>query len=198
MPSTPISCRELDLLVHEALHVHNEHARATADSVRRKLHARLLDLTARFERVLAEEIPDESLRAAWRRHLHNRGPAPDAPLPQPIVAFRGRSDAGSEMVVREAPGGELRMEVDGALVERPRALDLRLDHGTWSLPMEGLGYFRETFVAAAEAVTRLRGWADDPQGEPPWPELRGLAADGLIDRTFGLTARGRRVLGRAA
>ena len=79
MPRPPISCRELDLLVHEALHVHNEHARATADSVRRKLRARLLELEARFERTLAEEVPDEALRRAWRDHLHARGPAPSKP-----------------------------------------------------------------------------------------------------------------------
>lgn len=201
MPRPPISCRELDMLVHEALHVHNEHARATADSVRRKLHARLLELEARFERTLAEEVPDEALRRAWRDHLHARGPAPSEPHPLPIIVFRGRSEANSDILVREAPSAELQVEVDGALIdhtpERAGALNLRLDRGAWFLRVERLGDFREVF-ASAETLQPLRAWADDPRGEPPWSELRGLAADGLIDRTFALTPRGRRALGRAA
>lgn len=198
MPSPPISCRELDLLVHEALHVHNEHARATADAVRRKLQARLLDLQARFDRTLVEEVPDEALRDAWRRHLHTRGPAPDQPSPVPIIVFRGRSEAGAEVVVHEAHSGALQIEVDGALVvrsvDRTGDLPLRTDAGGTFLDLEGLGPFRETFVASAEATAALRAWAEHPRGQPPWSALRELAADGLIDRTFALTPRGRRAI----
>jgi hypothetical protein len=202
MQSAPVSCRELDLIAHEALHVRNEHARATADTVRRKLHARLLDLEARFERTLAREIPDEALRTAWLRHLRARGGAPEEPSPLPIVIFRGRSEAGAEVEVRGAADDALEIAVDGAIVDRSvsraATLPLRLDHGTWLLPVSNLGDFRETYGAAPEAVEALRAWVDQPRGEPPWAELRTLAADGLIDRTFALTPRGRRALGRAA
>ncbi len=206
MLSPPISCHDLDRLVHEALHVRNEHARATADSVRRKLQARLLDLESRFERMLAEEVPDAALRRAWTQHLHGRGPAPDAPSALPIVVFRGRSEAGSEVVVRASPGGDLLVEVDGAVVDhgagrgggRAGALDLRSDRGASFLRLDGLGEFREEFAASAPALDALRAWADDPRGEPPWSVMRELAADGLIDRTFALTPRGRRALGRSA
>jgi hypothetical protein len=201
MASPSISCRELDLLVREAAHVHNEHARATADSVRRKQGARLLELEARFERTLAEEVPDEELRRAWREYLHGRGPAPSEPRPIPMVLFRGRSEAGSEVLVRETPRGELGIEVDGALVNRTvdsaSVPNRTLEGGVGLLRIEGLGDFRETFVAPPDAVEALRAWTDDPRGEPPWPKQRELAADGLVDRTFALTRRGRRALGRA-
>ncbi len=202
LPNTCRSFRELDLLVHEAAHVHNEHKRATADSVRRKLGARLLELEARFERMLAEGVPDEALRHAWREHLHARGPAPSEPRPLPIVLFSGRSDAGSQVLVRLAKDGALRIEVDGALVDRTTdsasALRLREGAGAWLFRIEGLGDFRETFASSSEAMAALRTWADHPRGAPPWTEMRELAADGLVDRNFSLTSRGRRALGRAA
>lgn len=196
MPSLPFGCRELDLLVHEALHVHNEHARATAPSIRRKLHARLLDLEERFERTLAESVPDEELRRAWHEHLHCRRPVPTEPPPLPIIVFQGRSEAGSEVVVRGAPDGELHIDVDGAPFHRASALDLREDSGQWSCHTDGLGDFRETFAASPDALEALRVWVAHPRGEPPWRELRELAADGLVDRHFALTPRGRRALGR--
>lgn len=198
MPSPPVGFRELDLLVHEALHVHNEHARATSESVRRKLHARLLELQERFERVLDESVPDEALRHAWREHLHARGPAPAEPRPPPIVAFRGRSDAGSEVVVHAASNGELRVEVDGGLLNRATALNLRHDRGAWSFAIDGLGDFSETFVASASAVEALRAWVGKPRGKPPWEHLPELADDGLVAKDFALTPRGRRALGQPA
>jgi hypothetical protein len=202
MPNPPISCREIELLVRETQHVHNQHARATADSVRRKQHARLLELETRFERTLKEEVPDEALRQAWRDHLHLRGPAPSEPQPLPIIVFRGRSEATSEVLVRETASAELRIEVDGALLQRTVAraggLDLRHEGASWLLRIEGLGDFRETFAASPGAIDALRAWTDHPSGEPPWKEYRELAADGLVDRTFALTPRGRRALGRGA
>ncbi|WP_437284742.1 hypothetical protein [Sorangium sp. So ce406] len=198
MPSPPIGCRELDLLVHEALHVHNEHARATSESVRRKLHARLLELEERFERVLTESVSDEAVRRAWREHLHARGPAPAEPPPPPILVFRGRSEAGSEVVVRVASSGELRVEVDGALLNRTVALALRQDGERSFFPIKGVGDFGETFVASPEAIEALRAWVDEPRGQPPWEHLRELADDGLVGKDFALTPRGRRALGRTA
>jgi hypothetical protein len=192
------------LLVHEILHVHNEHARASASAVRRKLEARLLELEERFERVLTESVPDEALRLLWHEHLHQRAPAPAEPPPVRMILFRGRSEAGSELVVHEAPNeheaqiGDVTVEVDGAIVNHVRGLDLRHEMEDWIFHAAGAGDFRETVVASAEAVEALRAFVDNPGGEPPWERVRELASDGLVDRYFGLTPRGRRVLGRAA
>lgn len=198
MPSPPAGYRELDLIIHEFLHVHNEHVRASAESVRRKLRARVLELRERFERELTASVQDESLREAWREHIHQRAPAPAEPLPVPLIVFRGRSEVGSEVVVCEAQAGGLRVEVDGKLVQRVVRLNLRYDQGAWVFHPDDLPDFRETLVASAEGVEALRAWVDDPSGEPPWQHLRELAADGLVDRHFALTSRGRRALGRAA
>ena len=198
MPSPPAGYRELDLIVHEFLHVHNEHARASADSVRRKLRARVLELRERFERELTASVQDEPLREAWREHMNQRAPAPAEPPPVPLILFRGRSEAGSEVIVYEAQAGGLRVEVDGTLVHRVVRLDLRHQEGAWVFHRDDLGDFRETLVASAEGLEALRAWVDDPTGEPPWQHLRELAADGLVDRHFALTSRGRRALGRAA
>jgi hypothetical protein len=200
MLNPPVSCRELDLLAYQVLRVHTAHADATADSLRNKLGARLDELEAQFERTLTEEVPDETMRHAWREHLHAHGPAPNVPLPLPIVVFRGRSEVGSEILVRETPDAELRIEVDDTLLTRridhARALDIRLEGGQWLLRIEGLGDFRETFAASPDTVDALRSWTDEPRGDPPWSAVRELAADGLIDRTFALMPRGRRALGR--
>jgi hypothetical protein len=198
MLSPPIGCRELDLLVHEILHVRSEHAGATALGVRRRLQARLRDLEERFDRTLGEEVPDEAVRLAWREHLRGHGPAPVEPREVPMILFQGRSEAGSQVVVRVARDGELPIEVDGAVVQRVRALDLDHDRGAWVLRTPGLGDFRETFAAGDEALAALGAWIDAPRGEPPWKHLRELAADGICDRHFALTPRGRRALGREA
>jgi hypothetical protein len=202
MPNPPISCRELDLLSHEALHVQTALAGMTAESIRRHLSARLHELENRFERALVEQVPDEQIRRSWREHLQGKGPAPREPRPLSMLIFRGRSDAGAEVVVRQLDADELRVEVDGALVDRAEnrasGLDLRPDNGPWLLHMRTLGDFRETFTASPEAVEALRAWADDPRGEAPWSLLRELAADGLVDGTCALTPRGRRALDRAA
>lgn len=198
MPSPPIGCRELDMLVHEVLRVHNEHARATSESVRRKLHARLLDLEERFERALTESVPDEAVRRAWREHLRGHGPAPAEPRPPPNIVFRGRSEAGSDVVVHVASNGELRVDVDGGILDHGGALNLRQDGERAFFEIAGVGDFGETFVASPEAIEALRVWIDEPRGKPPWEHLRELADDGLIGKDFALTPRGRRALGRAA
>ena len=198
MLSPPIGCRELDLLVHEVLHVRNEHARTTAPGIRRRLEARLADLEQRFDRTLHAEVPDEAARMAWRAHLQGHAPAPAEPHEVPAVLFQGRSEAGSQVVVRAARDGELPIEVDGAVVTRVGALDLQHERGAWALHTAALGDFRETFVAGDEALAALGAWVDRPQGEPPWKHLGELAADGICDRHFALTPRGRRALGREA
>lgn len=193
-PAQPVTRDDLEAIVHECHHVHNENARASAESVRRKFSARLLELEQRFERALAEGVPDEGIRQAWRDYLHFRAPAPSQPPPIEPLLFRGRSEAGSEVVVRECADGKLEVAVDGSPIERVSGLDLASDGGTASLRVAGRQTFNETFGAPVEALEALRAWAERTEGEPPWEHLRALAADGLVDGHFGLTRRGRRAV----
>lgn len=190
----PVTRTDLEAIVHECRHFHNENARASAESVRRKFSTRLLELEQRFERALEEGVPDEGIRQAWRDHLRLRAPAPSEPPPIAPVIFRGKSEAGSEVVVRECADGKLEVEVDGSPIERVSGLDLTSDGGTAALRVAGRQLFNETFAAPAEALEALRAWAGRTEGEPPWEHLRALAADGLVDGHFGLTRRGRRAV----
>lgn len=192
--SQPVTRVALEAIVHECQHLHNENARASAESVRRKFSARLLDLEQRFERALEEGVPDERIREAWREFLHLRAPAPSEPPPIAPLLFRGRSDVGSEVVVRECPDGLFDVEVDGSPIQRVSGLDLASDGGSTALRVAGLRTFKETFAAPPEALEALRAWVERSEGEPPWEHLRELAADGLIDGHFGLTRRGRRAV----
>ncbi|MGK4007994.1 hypothetical protein WMF31_35585 [Sorangium sp. So ce1036] len=196
MIKPPLSRDDLLALVHEHNHVHNEHRRTTAESVRRKLDARVLEIEDRFERALAEAIPDEALRRAWRDHLHRRGPAPDEPPPVSPLVFRGRSEVGSEAVAREKAGG-IHIEVDGAVYDRRRGLDLAADPAGTELRVGTLPPFRERFELPAEALDALRAWVERPDTEPPWRWARELVAEGLVDGHFALTDRGRRALALA-
>ncbi|MCC6555006.1 MAG: hypothetical protein IT372_18720, partial [Polyangiaceae bacterium] len=129
----PVARADLEVIVRECHHVQNEHVRASAESVRRKLSARLLELEQHLERTLGEAVPDERTRQAWRDYLHLRAPAPSEPAPIEPVVFRGRSDAGSEVVVRERRDGKFDVEVDGSPVERVAGLDLAGEGGVTSL-----------------------------------------------------------------
>ena len=133
MRDPPVGCRELDLLVHEILHVRSEHARVTAPAVRRHMEARLRDLEDRFDRTLREQVPDEGVRLAWRAHLQGHRPAPTEPRAVPLLLFRGRSEAGSWVEVEQSADDELPLAVDGAVVLRVTALDLVHDRGGWAL-----------------------------------------------------------------
>jgi hypothetical protein len=95
-------CREeLEALVRHYHHVESEHERAHPEgSVRHHLGLQLREDRDRFEHLLAEYVPDETARAAWRAFLHHRGGEPSGPPAiQPIV-FKGRSDSGSVLEAR--------------------------------------------------------------------------------------------------
>ena len=187
---------ELEATVIEYHHVRSEHERTGAEGrVRRHLHARLARLEGRFERLLAEFVVDEGAREAWRRRLHEGLPAPDDPRPrEPTPLFKGRSTAGSAIEIRRRADGDLDVLVDGARLERiAHAADLAA--GKLPLPFRiGDQEFQEIFEAPAPALAAARAYFSDPSGEPPWQHAPALAADGLIDRTFALTPRGRRAL----
>lgn len=113
-------CREqLGALVRHYHRVESEHARAHPQgSVRRHLELRLDHDRKRFDHLLAEYVPDEDTRGAWRDFLHHGGGEPSGPPSIRPVVFKGRSEAGSVLEARRDPSGELLVEVDGRLVER--------------------------------------------------------------------------------
>jgi hypothetical protein len=186
---------ELEAIVHEVQHVREEHRRAhPQSSVRRRLGVQLLELERGFERSLAEWVPDARTKAAWRAHVYERGPEPAEPAPRARLAYRGRSETGSVAEVREAVPAGYTVEVDGCPVER---IEAELDFaGTLAPHTFALGslVFRETFSASPPALGALRTFATGGEPRPPWRHAAELAADGLIDRHFGLTPRGRRAL----
>lgn len=191
------SREELELLVAEYRHLRSEHRRAGPEgSARRHLRARLAELERAFERLLEEWVPAEAARQGWLAHLHHDAPAPDEPAPslRPLV-FRGRSAAGSVVEVRERPGGDLAVEVDGTLIER---IEGRTDFGTAAPHIFRIGglEFREAFQASGEAIVALSRFLTARRASPPFAHARELLDDGLVDRRFGLTTRGRRALAR--
>jgi hypothetical protein len=180
---------ELDALVDTSNHLRNEHKRARPESsARRRIEERQLSLRERFERVLAELVPDPGLRDAWLAHLENRGPRPDEPEPTRPLVFRGRSGAGSVAEIRRH-GDELDAFIDGALEERLDPGET-FESGRYRF---GRGEFFEIFEASDAALDALAAYRDDP-GVPPWDFAAELIADGLVDAHFALTPRGRRAL----
>jgi hypothetical protein len=185
---------ELDALSRHYHHLQVEHQNAQPESSpRRHLEDKLLRVRERFDRVLEEWVPEEELRQAWREYLDHHGPEPDGPPPIQPVVFRGRSEVtGSIVEIRGRPD-DLRVEVDGALVERVKA---QKDFaGT-----EALAHFRlnendyeEIFAASDEALQALADFLEEGES-PPWEYASELLADGLIDVHFALTPRGRRAL----
>lgn len=187
---------ELDALAHYYHHLRNEHERSQPESsMRRRLEDELLEVRARFERLLAEWVPDPELREEWREYLRNRRAEPSDPPAIRPLAFRGRSDvAGSTVEVRRK-GDELQVEVDGALLERVAAeKDLSVTTPALRFRLNGTE-FDETFTASPEALRALAGFLDQG-GPPPWSYASELLADGLIDVHFDVTPRGRRALAR--
>jgi hypothetical protein len=185
---------ELDALARHYDHLQVEHQNAQAESsIRRRLEDRLLRVRERFDRVLEEWVPEEELRAAWRAYLDHHGPEPDGPAVIQPVVFRGRSEVTGSIVEIRGRADDLRVEVDGVLVERVAAgKDFAGTEGVVSYRLNGNDY-NEIFAASDEAVQALAGFLD--RGEsPPWEHAQELLAEGLIDVHFALTPRGHRAL----
>ena len=186
----------LESNVRHYRHLQNEHKRAAPESgARRRIEERLLDVRARFDRLLDEWVPDDDLRRAWREHLHYRGPEPPGPSRIRPLVFRGVSDAGAVVEIRGEQGDELDVEIDGSLVLRISAeADLATDVSPATFRLDRTE-FHEHFSASEEALDALTTFAET-QSAPPWEHAAELLGDGLVDTSFALTARGRRALSR--
>jgi hypothetical protein len=185
---------ELDALARHYHHLQVEHQKLQqGSSPRRHVEDKLLRVRQRIDRVLDEWVPDEELREAWRAYLEHHGPEPDGPAAIQPVVFRGRSDVTGSIVEIRGSGDELRVEVDGSLVERVAAeRDFADTEPVVTFRLNDNDY-REIFEVPAEALQALADFLD--RGEsPPWEHASELLADGLIDVHFALTPRGHRVL----
>lgn len=154
------------------------------------------ELADRFEALLEEAAVDDRERTRWRRHLHGLESEPSEPRARPFLLFRGRSDAGSTLEIRERDDGTLDAVVDGALMERLVGADDLLGAQPGLTFSVGGSVFRETFSSSGEARVALAEAIAD--GAPPArPDVPALLSDGLIDRNLGLTPRGRRAVEQA-
>jgi len=188
-------CREeLEALVRDYHHVESEHERAHPEgAVRHHLALRLREDRERFEHALAAYVPDELMQQEWRDYLHHRGGEPSSPTAIRLLVFKGRSSANSMVEIRRDRSGELAVDVDGRLVERLPAEQAPLAVERAAVFELDDVEFRETFDVPPAAAQALREFCASG-GKPPWEHASELLSDGLIDLTFGLTARGRRAL----
>src|SRR5690606_14813668 len=185
----------LAALGHEYHHIQQEHQREPERSTfRRRQRDRMERVAERFERLLARWVPDDELAAAWRRFLYEAAPPPDGPTLREPPLFRGHTASGALIEVRQAPGGDYDILMDGAHVDR--------DGASWSLEPDEIAptlvageECREVFDSSDQAIAALEEFLAG--GPPPWQFGVELFEDGLIDADFGLTARGRRRLSRA-
>jgi hypothetical protein len=187
---------ELDALARHYHHLQVEHQNAQpGSSNRRRLEEKLLRVRERLDRVLEEWVPEEQLRDAWRAYLDHHGPEPDGPPAIQPVVFRGRSEVTGSIIEIRGSGDELRVEVDGGLIERVAA------EKDFSSPEPVVRYrlneneYDEIFAASDEALGELAEFLDRGDS-PPWEHASELLADGLIDVHFALTPRGHRALAR--
>jgi hypothetical protein len=185
---------ELEALVRRYHHLQNEHKRASLESgVRRRIEERLLEIRARFDRVLSEWVADEELKRAWWEHLRHRAPEPDEPPAVHPLVFRGISEAGSTVEVRRREGDELEVWVDGALIERIAGnKDFAPVTAPLRVRLNGTGPVQEIFSVRDDALDALSEFLDG--GSPPWEHASELLADGLVDVHLDLTPRGHRAL----
>lgn len=185
---------ELDALARHYHHLQVEHQNAQPESSpRRHLEDKVLRVRERFDRMLEEWVSEEELREAWRAYLDHHGPEPDGPPAIEPVVFRGRSEVTGSIVEIRGRGDDLRVEVDGALIERVEAeKDFA---GTEALARFRLNEndYEEIFAAPDDALQPLAEFLEQGDG-PPWEHGSELLTDGLIDVHFALTPRGHRAL----
>lgn len=189
----PVSQSDLERVVREYWHVHDEHRRARpASRSRRHLEVRLHHLREHFERLLADAPLSDTDRQRWRDRLRGDAAEPSLADVRPLL-FSGRSDSGSELRLAAAPGGTVDATIDGAAVAvLDRAEELTQTTPEFVFTLDGMP-FHETFGASPACLSDLREATET--GRRPWRRhVQELIEDGLVDRTLGLTARGRRAL----
>lgn len=170
-------------------HVRAERERDHLEGSRRRKQAqRLRQLEESFERTLAHWVADPRERQRWRDYLSHGGGHPGTPIPPEPPLFKGRANDGGFAEVRRH-AQELQILVDGTPVGRAGS--------SWSHRTLTMGdtVYRETTDLPDEALRALQEYTRSPRGEPPWEWARALYEDGLVDENFGLTERGRRVVG---
>jgi len=191
-----VSRDELEVIVREFRHLLEEHRRAGHESsVRRHMESRLHELELRFGQLLDEWAPDGEVRAAWQAHFHAEAPEPSLPAASRRLVFRGVAETGSVVEIRARADGDYDVDLDGHVVERllgeGEADAFGKEVGAFTLDGR---VFLETFAASRPALEALGEFVAEREPHPPWPFAAELAADGLIDRDFGLTRRGHRAL----
>ena len=190
----PVSERELEHVVREYRHVHEDHRRAPHRSrTRRHLEIRLQELRRRYEHLLAMAPISEAERQRWRDELRTATSVPPSLLEGRSLLFRGRSDSDSELRLTTAFEGTANAFVNGiAVAVLDDVEELTTTKPGFVFALDGLR-FRETFGTSPASLTDLRQ-ALQTGRRPRRKHVRELIADGLIDRTLGLTTRGRRAL----
>jgi hypothetical protein len=150
-----------------------------------------MDVRERFDRLLDKWVREEDLKEQWREYLHNHVPEPDGPPGIEPLVLRGLTDAGSTVEIRGS-NDEFGVWVDGTLQERiAAAKDLSVGKPVLHFRWDGKE-LEETFTASEEALRALDEYLGSDDASPPWEYASELLADGLIDRNFDLTPRGRR------
>ncbi len=181
--------RQLSQIAREFRHLQAEHEREGHNgSWRRRQGARLGELERQFDLLLARWVEDPAECERWREHLH-RGAAAPEPSAEETTLFEGRSELGRTIQIRALESGERIVLLDGA----------RVDHVAAEIPVEspfrfGDSLYQETSDSPPEALEALAAFVSRAAREPPWRWARTLLSDGLIDSSFALTERGRRML----
>lgn len=159
--------------------------------VRRRETEKMHAVERRFERLLNHWIQDPAQREQWLGFLHGGVPAPAArSWPAPLL-FKGRSEDGSTVEIREGNDGMCELYFNGTLDRRFRgSLDLQ-----GKKPARVILHnqtFQEVFDVSEDAKAALLSYVDDPGREPAWEHAPELYMTGLIDIHFALTERGKR------
>jgi hypothetical protein len=175
-------------------HLKGEHCRGgEAGSWRRQLESQMAELEQKFETLLAQWVPDKNDSGIWQDYFHNGGAEPEDDLERYQPIFVGRSPVGSVVEIRESSQGNYEVIVDGTQTQRlPSTFSLG-DYPSPTVSLMGQGW-TEFSRASEPARQALKDYIDSATGYPPWQWARELFTDGLIDLTFGLTSRGRRIL----
>jgi hypothetical protein len=186
--------RELAQLVHEYRHLLEDHRRAKPRSrARRKLEQRMAHTRAVFDVRLAQAPIGERDRRLWRDRLHGEAAAKSALGAIRQLLFRGRSESGSELLLSLAADGTVEAVVDGGLLAvLDRADELQSTAPGFVLRLDDAS-FRETFSVSRSTLDELRVSLETGRSLGP-ESVPTLIAEGLVDGTRNLTARGRRAL----